>query len=293
MTKRKLSIRFMGPLTVICLSLFCGSAASPRSHAADAEKTNKLSPPEWLKSYPFKQKKFSFVRLDYSNDQPNGRRGSGRWLTDFPDADIGLSAQLAKTLPIQVHPGGLVVKATASELKSQPFIYIAEPGGIHFSDEQVIALRAYLAGGGFIMLDDFWGESEWKNARHQIGRILPDAKPINLPLSHPLFHCVFDLKEKPQVCNVAQAIKSKTTGITWERHDAKEANYQAIFDKDGHMQVLFCHNTDLGDGWERETVSEYFRREFSLKKAYPMGINIVFYALTQGDNHPRAAGSRK
>ena len=27
--------------------------------------------------------------------------------------------------------------------------------------------------------------------------------------------------------------------------------------------------------------SEYYYREFSLKKAYPMGINIVVYALTQ------------
>jgi hypothetical protein len=44
--------------------------------------------------------------------------------------------------------------------------------------------------------------------------------------------------------------------------------------------VILCHNTDLGDGWEREVESEYYLREFSLKKAYPMGINIVVYALT-------------
>jgi hypothetical protein len=45
--------------------------------------------------------------------------------------------------------------------------------------------------------------------------------------------------------------------------------------------AIFCHNTDLADGWEREDVSEYYFREFSLKKAYPMGINIVVRALTQ------------
>ena len=44
--------------------------------------------------------------------------------------------------------------------------------------------------------------------------------------------------------------------------------------------VIFCHNTDLGDGWERIDENEYYYREFSLKKAFPMGINIVVYALS-------------
>ena len=44
--------------------------------------------------------------------------------------------------------------------------------------------------------------------------------------------------------------------------------------------AVFCHNTDLGDGWERLTENEYYYREFSLKKALPMGINIAVYALS-------------
>jgi hypothetical protein len=46
------------------------------------------------------------------------------------------------------------------------------------------------------------------------------------------------------------------------------------------MIAIFCQNTDLADGWERDGENEYYTREFSLKKAYPMGINIVVYALT-------------
>jgi hypothetical protein len=44
--------------------------------------------------------------------------------------------------------------------------------------------------------------------------------------------------------------------------------------------VLICHNTDLGDGWEREGENEIYFREFSEKYAYPLGINIIFYAMT-------------
>ena len=46
------------------------------------------------------------------------------------------------------------------------------------------------------------------------------------------------------------------------------------------LLVVFCHNTDLGDGWEHEGDDAYFSKEFSPKKAYPMGINIVLYALS-------------
>lgn len=47
------------------------------------------------------------------------------------------------------------------------------------------------------------------------------------------------------------------------------------------MMLLACHNTDLADGWERESASRWYYREFAVKQAYPMGINLVFYALTQ------------
>ena len=44
--------------------------------------------------------------------------------------------------------------------------------------------------------------------------------------------------------------------------------------------AIICHNTDLGDGWEREGENEEYFHEFSEKKSYPMGINIVTYAMT-------------
>jgi hypothetical protein len=48
----------------------------------------------------------------------------------------------------------------------------------------------------------------------------------------------------------------------------------------GRLMAIFCHNTDLGDGWERSMENEYYAREFSNKRAFPMGINIIVYALT-------------
>ena len=102
-----------------------------------------------------------------------------------------------------------------------------------------------------------------------------------MPIQHPIFHCVFDLKEKPQVPAIDIALAGRAQGITWERGpDTRQVHFRALFDDRDRMMAIICHNTDLGDGWEREGENHWFFQEFSEKKAYPMGINILFYAMT-------------
>jgi hypothetical protein len=79
---------------------------------------------------------------------------------------------------------------------------------------------------------------------------------------------------------VQTGTESQHTGITWEQSDARTPYYKAIYDDNGRIMVMICHNTDLGDGWEREGNNYYYFKEFSEKKAFPMGINIIVYAMT-------------
>ena len=44
--------------------------------------------------------------------------------------------------------------------------------------------------------------------------------------------------------------------------------------------VLSAHNTDLGDGWEREGENTEYFKTFSEARAYPLAVNIVFYLMT-------------
>ena len=143
-----------------------------------------------------------------------------------------------------------------------------------------MALRRYLLTGGFLMVDDFWGDEEWANFYEQIKRVFPEREPVELLPDHPIFSCVFPLNSKPQIPSIHHAMNARGTGITWERWDAQTVHYKGIFDDNNRMMVIICHNTDLGDGWEREGENEYYFREFSEKKAYRMGINIVFYAMS-------------
>ncbi|MCS1410979.1 MAG: hypothetical protein M2R45_04174 [Verrucomicrobia subdivision 3 bacterium] len=243
---------------------------------------NRGGVPEWEVEEKFKTDVFTFVRIKYTSLGGRyywGNRG-GKWAIDYPDSDLNFSYRLQEMTSLKVNPNGKTLWLTDPELFHYPFIYLIEPGNLRFSADEVRALRKYLLGGGFMMVDDFWGESEWHNFHREIKRVFPEREPQELPLSHPIFNCVFPLDEKPQIPNVDLGMKSRYHGITWERWDAQEVHYKGIFDDQNRLMAVICHNTDLGDGWEWEGYNEYFFREFSEKKAYPLGINIVVYALT-------------
>ncbi len=234
----------------------------------------------------FKHPSFTFVRIKYSDIRSKSRSSaSWAWATDYPDADLNFALRFQTETGLMVDTNGLVLTLTDARLKEHPFIYMVEGGEMDLQVEEVEKLREYLLGGGFLMVDDFWGEREWDNVRAQMKRVFSDRDPVDLPITHPLFHRFYDLTEKPQVPNVGLGLmsldpESPMYGQTWELPDAREAHYRGLFDDRGRLMVVFCHNTDLGDGWERENVDERYYRAFSLKKAYPMGINIVVYALS-------------
>lgn len=232
--------------------------------------------PEWTNDEQFKSDVFTFVRVRYNSHGGWGRGGGGGWATDYPDSDLNFSYRLHQLTSLQVDPNGKILELTDDALFDHPFLYMIEPGRMWLDESEVVALRRYLLNGGFLMVDDFWGEDEWQNFYENIKRVFPDREPVELPLEHEIFHCVYDLKEKPQV----PSIHAWEAGYTTERWDAREAHYRGIFDDEGRMMAIICHNTDLGDGWEREGMDPTYFKEFSEKWSYPMGINIVTYAMT-------------
>jgi hypothetical protein len=280
-------------IIILVMAACVGAGAVFAQRYRDGRYSQRRGVPDWTPDKEFSHDVFTFVRIRYSSgyggrgyDGPYDRRygrGYGRgssgggWATDYPDSDLNFSYRLHQLTSMEVHPEGIVLELTDPELFDYPFIYMLEPGRLVFSEEEVTNLRRYLLNGGFLMVDDFWGEDEWDNFYYEIKRVFPDREPIELPLSHPIFHAVFDLKERPQIPSINVALNY---GITYEREDAKEVHYKALYDDKGRMMAIICHNTDLGDGWDREGENEWYFHEFSEKKAYPLGINIVFYAMT-------------
>ena len=217
---------------------------------------------------------FTFVRIIRDSKYVN--RG-GPWTTDTPDSDLNLSFRLQQVTSIKVDPNGRYLRLTDPELVRYPFIYMVEPGSLSLNDEEVVALRKYLLNGGFLWVDDFWGEAEWEGMAEEIRKVFPDRKWVDLPLDHPLYHCVFDIKSKGQVPGMRVWA---TSHVTWERPDAHETHHRVIFDDKGRIMIFATHNTDNGDGWEREGEDHYYFENFSEKISYPLGINVIFYVMT-------------
>lgn len=241
--------------------------------------------PEWTNPVAFEKDVFTFARIHYSRGSSG--YGWGGWRTDCPDSDLNLSFRLQQMTSLLVDPDGRIIRLNDTELFDYPWIYIVEAGGLMLEDEEIPILRRYLLNGGFLVVDDFWGDAEWENFYREIRRVFPERELEELPMSHPIFHAVFDLKlekNQMQVPNIRDGEMSQYNGgVTWERNhvgNTRDVHFKAIFDDKRRMMVMICHNTDNGDGWEREGESQYYFREFSEKKAYPLGINIVFYAMT-------------
>ncbi len=240
--------------------------------------------PEWTNDPAFLRDTFTFVRLIYSrNWAPDLSGSAGSWITDFPDSDLNLSFRLQQMTSIKVNPDGRILRLTNKDLYDYPWIYMVEPGRLLLSEEEVAILRKYLLNGGFLMADDFWGELQWEGFYRQMKRVFPEHEFTELPMEHAVFHCVFDLQGPKNKLQVPNERTGAYGGRTWEYHDGEECtevHVRGLFDEKGRMMVIATHNTDNGDGWEREGENEYYFREFSEKKSYPLGINIIFYAMT-------------
>ena len=253
--------------------------------------------PMWTNPRGFEKDVFTFTRIRYSSGDRSqartfggnfgfgGRRGRGSvWSTDTPDSDLNLSFRLQQMTSMKVDPDGRYLKLTDAALMNYPFIYIVEPGYLTLSDEEAAALRRYVMNGGFLMLDDFWGAAQWANMAGELKKAFPERTFTDIPLEHAIYHCVFDIKVKGQVPSVrlGEASEFDPEHRTWEDHgpDSETVHHRGLFDDKGRLMVFATHNTDNGDGWEREGESDYYFHNFSEKIAFPLGINVMFYVMT-------------
>jgi hypothetical protein len=257
--------------------------------------THSTDVPVWTNAPGFEKDVFTFCRARFISAYGPRRFSRGSWKTDFPDSDMNLSFRLQQMTSLKVSPDGRFLRLNNKDLYDHPWIYMVEPGRLVLNEEEVKILRDYLNNGGFLMADDFWGDLQWENFAGEMRKVFTGREFKELEMDHPVFHTVFNLtmpKQQLQTPNVGQAIASldptsSEYGVTWESgsryngEGAEEMHVRALSDDKGRIMVIATHNCDNGDGWERETVGDgAFFLNFSEKRAFPLGINIIVYAMT-------------
>ena len=218
----------------------------------------------------YKTNEFSFVRVAYTTRSG----GTDTFLVDFPEADKTILQAVEQYLPLTVNPEPVILSLTDPELAKYPFIYMVEGGSLRLSEPEATTLRRYLLGGGFLMVDDFWGEREWLALESQIRLALPELEPQVLDPSHDIYRSFFQIDALPPIPGINELMNSQG------RVDSNNPpQVRGLHDANGRLIAIFLHNMDFGDAWE-SVDSPMYPRQSSLGGAIPMGINIIVYALS-------------
>jgi hypothetical protein len=225
--------------------------------------------------------RFNFCRLVYQ-----GNRNGGSWTTDYPNADINMSIRLSELTKTRVsqtpdgQPNHLLVRPTDESLFRCPLVIMTAPGSAVFDEEEAAALRTYLAKGGFLWADDFWGTDQWEQWEEQLRKVLPaaDHPIVDIAMDHPMMRAQFVVTEIPQIPNIGYFRRSG--GDTSERgYDSETPRARIVSDARDRVVVLMTHNTDISDSWEREGEDASYFYAFS-PRGYAFGINVLLYAMT-------------
>ena len=195
---------------------------------------------------------FSIARVNYG--------GGGDWYCD-PSSIPNILNYLTKNTSIKADHDEYRIKLTTKELRGHPYLYMTGHGNIRFTDEEIIQLREYLMGGGFLHTDDNYGLNT--SFRREMKRVFPDRDFVELPHDHAVFHSYFDMPNGlPKI----------------HEHDGKPPQLFALYNED-RIMVIYSYESDLGDGWEDEEVHND-PPELRVA-ALQMGVNIIYFALTQ------------
>lgn len=186
-------------------------------------------------------------------------RGGGDWYanpTSLPD----LIKFCNKQLGTNIFPENDVIDAGSPEIFNYPFIHMTGHGNVIFSDLEILNLRKYLIGGGFLHIDDNYGLNEF--IRPQLKKIFPELELVELPFNHPIYHQKYEFKNGLPKIHEHDGKPPQGFGYIWE----------------GRLVLLYTYECDLGDGWEEASVhgdSEEIRL-----KALQMGADIIQYVFS-------------
>lgn len=88
------------------------------------------------------------------------------------------------------------IRLDADELFRCPFAVMTGEGPFQLTDAQRKNLRTYLERGGFLLASAGCSDSRWNQAfRAELKKTFPDRPFVKLPMTHPVFHTVYDIDQ--------------------------------------------------------------------------------------------------
>lgn len=185
-------------------------------------------------------------------------RGGGDWYanpTSLPNliqfSNMRLGTNLANDY--------ITVEVGSPELFNLPFVHMTGHGNVVFDDQEAKNLRMYLLAGGFLHIDDNYGMDPY--VRVAMEKVFPELDFVELPFDHPIYHQKYEFPQGlPKI----------------HEHDGKPAQgFGLIYE--GRLVCFYSYETDLGDGWEDESVHNDPPEK--RLQALQMGANLIQYVF--------------
>lgn len=213
---------------------------------------------------------FAFGRLRYRS--PRDGWSYSRWGIDANKSDRQFIAGLRRLTRVHARSIEEIVDIESNDIYEWPWMIGVALGDWVLTDAQALRLRNYFDRGGFMMVDDFHAEREWRDFMTGINKIFGAATVVELEDDHPIFHVVYDLTKRVQIpgANVVHGAGYERGGIT--------PHWRGILDDKGRVVIAICFNMDVGDAWEFADDPNYPERFAS--EAYRLGVNYVLYSMT-------------
>ncbi len=165
--------------------------------------------------------------------------------------------------------GSNILRMDDPELMKYPVAYLSEPGYWYPTDSEAQGLRTYLAKGGFLIVDDFHFENEWRVFEAAMRTVLPDARIERLTTAHPVFNTFFSIES----LEVPYPGRLGERGLKGEYYGIYENN-----DPSRRLEVVVNYNMDIGDYMEHSGTGFYLVDPTN--EAFKFGVNYVIYGLT-------------
>ncbi|MEO8096720.1 MAG: DUF4159 domain-containing protein [Acidobacteriota bacterium] len=212
-----------------------------------------------------------------------GRRGGGgggrwgAWATDYSKGDRILVSALKRLTLLDTRSVEQTVDMDGSDdAYNWPFLYAVEVGRWNLSDAEAKQLRDFINRGGFFMVDDFHGDSQWESFMASFEKVFPDRDVIDIPDEDAINGTVFDLNPRKQIPG-AQFMRS---GVTYEQPNdhGYPAHWRGVYDDKKRLVAVMTHNSDLGDAVEYADDPQY--PEQFAQAAFRVLSNYAVYDLT-------------
>jgi hypothetical protein len=216
---------------------------------------------------------FHMGRLAYAAVGCAGSKGTCNpwWAIDYPDAEAHFLPAVSRMTRIDVAADSRHLELSDEHVFDYPWLFLQQPGQgrWHPVGKDLENLREYLLRGGFLVVDDFHGEPEWRSFAEAITDVLPGRTIVDIPEDDPLMHILFDLDERTQIPGERHLYGMRMAG---------PPHWRGIYDDKGRLMVAMNHNIDMGDAWEHADDPRYPTKMTAT--AYRFGVNYVIYAMT-------------